>query len=80
MTLAGTLAGGALRTGMVLPESVIHTTGFKVLATFVALNTLMYATLAVVKILPRVHRPAWLSGRNRRAQDRSIYAGRTQEP
>lgn len=78
MTLAQTLAGGAVRTGMLLPESVIHTDAFKVLATFVALNTLMYATLAVVKILPRVHRPAWLADRNRRAQDRSIYAGRTE--
>ncbi len=77
MMLAQTLADGALRTGMLLPESVIHTDAFKVLATFVALNTLMYATLAVVKTLPRVHRPAWLADRNRRAQDRSIYAGRT---
>jgi hypothetical protein len=73
-SLAYALAGPALRTGMLLPESFLHTDAFKVLATFVALNTLMYATLAVVKILPRVHRPAWLTGGNRRAQDRSIYA------
>ena len=73
-TLAHALAGPALRTGTLLPESFLHTDAFKVLATFVALNTLMYATLAVVKILPRVHRPAWLAGGNRRAQDRSIYA------
>ncbi|MCV2393672.1 hypothetical protein OEB99_05065 [Actinotalea sp. M2MS4P-6] len=73
--LAHALVGGAVRTGLVLPESVLHSDAVKVLATFVALNTLMYVTLAVVKILPRVHRPAWMSGSNRRAQDRSIYAG-----
>ncbi|MDO8107041.1 hypothetical protein Q6348_07490 [Isoptericola sp. b441] len=69
-------AEGLVSAGALLPVSVLRSDPVQVLATFVALNTLMYATLAAVKILPRVQRPAWLNGRNRRAQDRSIYAGR----
>ncbi len=61
-----------LPTGMLLPESVLHSDSFKIVATFVALNTVMYATLAVVKMLPKLHTPPWIDGRNRRAQDRSI--------
>ena len=41
--------------------------------TFVALNTLMYVTLAVLKVLPKGYAFSWFSGRNRRAQNRSIY-------
>ena len=63
-----------LPTGVVLPESVLHADSFKIVATFVALNTVMYATLAVVKMLPRPRTPSWLEGRNRRTQDRSILA------
>lgn len=88
--------------GVLLPERLLHSPGFEILATFVALNTLMYATLAVLKLLPRGHAVrAWWSrlrgragapatrravpstrrvgarprGRDRRAEDRSIYAG-----
>ena len=61
-----------LQTGAVLPESILHSDSFKVLATFVALNTLMYATLALMKVLPKGYAFSWFAGRNRRAQDRSI--------
>lgn len=71
--LTQALASGVVRTGLLLPESLLHSDAVKVLATFVALNTLMYATLATVKILPRVPRPRWLTGANRRSQDRSIH-------
>lgn len=91
-----------LHAGVVLPERLLHSPGFEILATFVALNTLMYATLAVLKLVPRGHAVVrWLSrlrrpvgtsrvrptsapsprrgtrprGRDRRAEDRSIYAG-----
>lgn len=62
-----------LHTGVLLPGSVIQSGAFQLLATFVALNTLMYVTLAVTKILPKVHAPGWFGGRNRRTEDRSIY-------
>lgn len=98
-----TAAGLAMvPTGVLLPERLLHTSGFEILATFVALNTLMYATLAVLKLVPRAHavRGRWSRlrdraaapgtprtvsptrragarprGRDRRAEDRSIYAG-----
>ena len=62
-----------LPTGVLLPESILQTNSFKILATFVALNTLMYATLAVLKMLPKGYALSWFNGFNRRAQNRSIY-------
>jgi hypothetical protein len=40
--------------GILLPQSVLQTPFFQVLALFVAFNTIMYVTLAVGKMLPRV--------------------------
>jgi hypothetical protein len=40
--------------GILFPESVLQTQFFQVLALFVAFNTLMYVTLAIGKMLPRV--------------------------
>lgn len=62
-----------LPTGVLLPESILHSDSFKILATFVALNTLMYVTLAVLKVLPKGYALSWFSRRNRRTQNRSIY-------
>ena len=59
--------------GMVLPESFLESRFFAVFATFVAINTVIYVVLAVVKILPRPHLSDFLPGRNRRAQERSIF-------
>ncbi|QCB98765.1 hypothetical protein E5206_00235 [Arthrobacter sp. PAMC25564] len=58
---------------MLLPESMLHTQWFAILATFVAINTVMYAALAVSKILPKLHRPSWLRRSHERAETRSIY-------
>lgn len=41
------------------------------MAAFVAVNTVMYAALAVAKILPRLHPPEWRRGQ--RSETRSIY-------
>ena len=62
-----------LPAGILFPESVVQSGPFKVLAAVVAINTVMYGALAVAKMLPKVHPPAWLGGRNRRTQNRSIY-------
>jgi hypothetical protein len=62
-----------LPTGALLPEPILQTNSFKILATFVALNTLMYATLAVLKVLPKGYALSLFNGFNRRAQNRSIH-------
>ena len=58
---------------VLLPESVVLSAPFKILAAFVAINTVIYGTLAAAKALPKVHPPSWFAGRNRRAQNRSIF-------
>ncbi len=59
--------------GVLLPESVIHSHYFGVLAAFVALNTLIYLALAVAKTLPKVYLTDLLTPDNTRSQNRSIY-------
>jgi len=59
--------------GVLLPESFLRSPFFAVLATFVAINTVMYLALAVAKILPKVYLTDYLSGRNRRGETRSIH-------
>ncbi|WP_148574915.1 hypothetical protein [Nocardioides caldifontis] len=56
-----------------LPESVMHSGPFAILATFVAINTMMYAALAVGKLLPKVYVSDALHRRVQRDDDRSIY-------
>lgn len=59
--------------GLLLPESTLHSHWFVVLTAFVAVNTLVYVTLSVVKSLPRIHLGDWLPRRYTRRQTRSIY-------
>jgi hypothetical protein len=56
-----------------LPEHLLHTEWFAVLAAFVALNTIMYCALAVSKVLPKLYVSDWIHSPNRRSQTRSIY-------
>ena len=58
--------------GILLPESVLRSEFVAVLAAFVAINTIVYVTLAVAKILPKVYVSDWIGPRNRRAETRSI--------
>ncbi|WP_253907971.1 hypothetical protein [Arthrobacter sp. H20] len=62
-----------LPTGILLPESIVHTELFAVLAAFVAINTVMYGALAASKVLPKLYPSDWVSGRNRRSETRSIH-------
>lgn len=62
-----------LLAGIVLPESIISAHWFAVLAAFVAINTLVYVSLSIVKLLPKIYLSDWRGGRNRRAETRSIY-------
>jgi hypothetical protein len=67
------LYGSELVAGLLLPESVLSSLWFSVLAAFVAINTVMYVSLAVGKILPKIHPRDWLPRTYERAQTRSIY-------
>lgn len=60
--------------GILLPESVLHTTWFTVFATFVAINTVVYVTLSLTKIFPVIYFRG-RRGRERRTTNRSIYPG-----
>lgn len=44
-----------------------------VLTTFVAVNAVMFAALAVAKILPKVYINDWIRGRSERWESRSIH-------
>jgi hypothetical protein len=58
--------------GVLLPDSILRNEVIAVLAAFVAINTIVYVTLAVAKILPKVYVRDWIGTRNRRAETRSI--------
>jgi hypothetical protein len=59
--------------GILLPEDVVHSDLFGVLAAFVALNTVMYVALAIAKALPKLYPRDWLPRRYERAETRSIH-------
>lgn len=59
--------------GILLPSSTLHETWFLTLAGFVAVNTIVYVTLAVSKALPRVYLRDWLPRKYVRSETRSIY-------
>jgi len=59
--------------GMLLPEKIMHTHWFAILSVFVAVNTVLYLTLAIIKLLPKVYLSDWIDQRNRRGETRSIY-------
>ncbi|MEY4101880.1 MAG: hypothetical protein RIR88_14 [Actinomycetota bacterium] len=62
-----------LNTGLLFPASLIESRFFVILATLVALNTTVYAALALSKILPKVIRPSWYRRGRLRQETRSIY-------
>lgn len=57
--------------GIILPESVLLSDWFAVLASFVAINTVLYLVLGLVKVLP-VIRFKSARGRERRSETRNI--------
>lgn len=59
--------------GVLLPDSILRHEAIAVLAAFVAINTIVYVTLSVAKMLPKVYVSDWLTTRNRRAETRSIH-------
>lgn len=67
------MSGSLVLAGIVLPENLMQTRWFAVLSTFVAVNTVLYLTLAIIKLLPKIYVSDWLPQRNRRSETRSIY-------
>lgn len=59
--------------GLLLPESFMQSRFFVILATLVALNTVVYAALSIVHVVPKWFKPSWLRGRRPRGMTRSIY-------
>ena len=59
--------------GSILPNDLMHSRWFAVLTTFVAVNTVLYLTLAIIKIMPKAYVSDWIDRRNRRSETRSIY-------
>ena len=59
--------------GLLFPEAVVLSAPFKILAAFVAINTLIYGSLTAAKALPKFHPPSAFGGRSRRQQNRSIF-------
>ncbi len=57
----------------VLPESIMGTHWFSVLAGFVAINTILYVTLSIFKIMPKLYLNDILRRHGRRSETRSIY-------
>ena len=66
-------APGVVPMGVLLPDSILRNESIAVLAAFVAINTIVYVTLAVAKILPKVYLSDVVQGRDRRAETRSIH-------
>lgn len=62
-----------LPAGVLLPQEVLAADWFSVLATFVAINTVIYVVLGIIKILPKVRLRRTHSGASRRSETRSIH-------
>ena len=68
-----TAVGPIVQRGLLLPETVLHSSLFAILAAFVAINTVIYAALALANLLPKVYPTDWVTDRNRRTETRGIY-------
>lgn len=55
-----------------LPSWILESKAVVILTTFVAINTVMYAALAIAKILPKVYLSDLVHSADRRSDERSI--------
>jgi hypothetical protein len=60
-------------TGRLLPAEILTTPFFQFLSSFVAINTVMFAALAIAQMLPKVYFSDFVSRRGRRKETRSIH-------
>ena len=61
----------SIRQGILLPESLLASSWFSLLAAFVAVNTVIYLVLSLSKVLPVVKLRS-SRGRERRSETRNI--------
>lgn len=59
--------------GLLLPQSALESQFFAVLATLVALNTVVYAAISIAHIVPRWLKASWFRKVGHRSETRSIY-------
>ncbi|MGJ6981408.1 hypothetical protein ACSDQ9_12895 [Aestuariimicrobium soli] len=59
--------------GILLPQEILDSVWFGVLSTFVSINTVMFLSMAIVKMLPRLHPDELLPRRHTRSETRSIH-------
>lgn len=59
--------------GILFPESLVRSEAFAILAAFVAINTVVYLSLAIAKSLPKIYVGDHLPRNYRRAETRSIH-------
>jgi hypothetical protein len=64
---------GNLLVASVPSQNIMHSPWFTTLTMFVAINTVLYLTLAIIKLLPKAYLSDWIDQRNRRSESRSIY-------
>ena len=60
-------------TGLVVPAELLTTPFFQFLSAFVAINTIMFAALAIAHMLPKVYFSDFFARRGRRKETRSIH-------
>ena len=60
-------------TGLLLPAELLVTPFFQFLSAFVAINTIMFAALAIAQMLPKVYFSDLVTSRGRRKETRSIH-------
>lgn len=69
----GIVMGGIVHAGFLLPAELLQSDWFSVLATFVAINTVIYVVLGIIKIVPKVRLRRTHTGASRRSETRSIH-------
>lgn len=67
-----TIVAQWLAAGIVLPSGTLSSGFIAVLSSFVAINTVIYVTLAVFKLLPKIYLSDYVNRRNRRRETRSV--------
>ena len=60
-------------TGLLVPAELLASPFFQFLSAFVAINTIMFAALAIAKMLPKVYFSDFVTSRGRRKETRSIH-------
>ena len=66
--------------GLLFDSSFLHSSAYAVLNAFVAINTVMFLALAIVKLLPKIYISDWISSRNQRGESRGIYPEQPDRP